>query len=232
VSRHAATRAPRRRATGSHRGSATKRVVPNYARLWFAGFAFLITLFSLLAGIGLIPVQQRSPAAAGAGGPLSFKAAPDGSSADGSSAGMAPQRSQVRKPTDLPARSGAGRRIVFDLSGQRVWLVDRGGDVRSTYLVSGSLTDNLHPGSYKVYSRSRWAVGIDDSGVMQYFVRFTRGQNAAIGFHSIPTKNGHALQTRADLGTPQSHGCIRQALPDAIRLWNFAPVGTKVVVTA
>jgi lipoprotein-anchoring transpeptidase ErfK/SrfK len=67
---------------------------------------------------------------------------------------------------------------------------------------------------------------------MQYFVRFTRGNNAAIGFHSIPTKNGKALQTAAQLGTPQSHGCIRQALPDAKTLWDFAPVGTKVVVTA
>ena len=127
---------------------------------------------------------------------------------------------------------GWGKRIVFDISDQRVWLVDAGDEVRRTYLVSGSVTDNLDPGTYDVYSRSRWAVGVDDSGVMQYFVRFTHGDHAAIGFHSIPTKDGHLLQTRAQLGTPQSHGCIRQALPDAIRLWNFAPVGTKVVVTA
>jgi lipoprotein-anchoring transpeptidase ErfK/SrfK len=115
-----------------------------------------------------------------------------------------------------------------------VWLVDAGeaSDVRRTYLVSGSLTDNLKPGTYAVYSRSRWATGIGDSGVMQYFTRFTRGDNAAIGFHSIPTKDGRPLQTVDQLGTPQSHGCIRQAMPDAKALWAFAPVGTKVVVTA
>jgi lipoprotein-anchoring transpeptidase ErfK/SrfK len=28
-----------------------------------------------------------------------------------------------------------------------------------------------------------------------------------------------------------SHGCIRQARPDARALWRFAPVGTQVVVT-
>jgi lipoprotein-anchoring transpeptidase ErfK/SrfK len=68
---------------------------------------------------------------------------------------------------------------------------------------------------------------------MQYFVRFTRGPTgAAIGFHTIPTKNGVPLQTTAQLGTPQSHGCIRQDMPDAVALWNFAPVGTKVVVVA
>ncbi len=134
----------------------------------------------------------------------------------------------------LPAGSGSGKRVVFDISEQRVWLVDAGSSssVRRTYLVSGSVTDNLEPGTFAVYSRSRWATGIDDSGVMQYFTRFTRGDNAAIGFHSIPTKNGRPLQTLAQLGTPQSHGCIRQAMPDAKALWAFAPEGTKVVVTA
>jgi lipoprotein-anchoring transpeptidase ErfK/SrfK len=137
----------------------------------------------------------------------------------------------------LPASSGTGRRIVFSESRQRVWLVGErasGSDrVRRTYLVSGSVTDNLQPGTYAVYSRSRWAVGIEDTGVMQYFVRFTHGPTgAAIGFHSIPTHLDVPLQTQAQLGTPQSHGCIRQNLTDALALWNFAPVDTKVVVVA
>ena len=62
-----------------------------------------------------------------------------------------------------------------------IWLVDGSEKVFSTYLVSESVTDNLAPSTYAVYSRSRWAAGIDDSGVMQYFTRFTRGANAAIG---------------------------------------------------
>lgn len=134
--------------------------------------------------------------------------------------------------TALPADSGEGRRIVFDMSAQRVWLVDDADQVERSYLVSGSVTDNLNPGHYSVYSKSRWAVGVDDSGVMGYFVRFTRGNNAAIGFHDIPTLNGTPLQTEDQLGTPQSHGCIRQARPDAIELWDFAPVGTHVDVVA
>jgi lipoprotein-anchoring transpeptidase ErfK/SrfK len=140
--------------------------------------------------------------------------------------------SGTQSSTTVPLDSGSGRRIVFSQSSQRVWLMGaRPDDVQRTYLVSGSVTHNLQPGTYAVYSRSRWAVGVDDSGVMQYFVRFTQGPTgAAIGFHSIPTKNGVPLQTRAQLGTAQSHGCIRQYLPDAIALWNFAPERTKVVV--
>lgn len=137
-----------------------------------------------------------------------------------------------RTDVELPARSGKGKRVVFDMSDQRVWLVGRGGEVRRTYLVSGSLTDNLEPGRYEVYSTSRHAIGIDDSGTMEYMVRFAHGDRAAIGFHDIPVDDGEPVQTRAQLGTPRSHGCIRQARPDAKALWYFAIVGTKVVVTA
>ena len=114
-----------------------------------------------------------------------------------------------------------------------MWLVgQRHGEdvVRRTYLVSGSVTDNLQPGSYEVYSKSTHAVGIDDSGTMRYMVRFAHGSNAAIGFHDIPVLDGRLVQGRDDLGTPQSHGCIRQWRPDARALWRFAPVGTSVVV--
>nr|WP_246298706.1 L,D-transpeptidase [Nocardioides panaciterrulae] len=139
-------------------------------------------------------------------------------------------RDRTTRDAALPLRSGEGRRIVFSQNRQRVWLVGAHDRVRRTYPVSGSVTDNLAPGTYAVYSRSEQAWGIDDSGTMKYFVRFAHGQNAAIGFHDIPIKDGHLLQSVADLGTPQSHGCIRQRRTDAIALWRFAPVGTTVVV--
>jgi hypothetical protein len=132
----------------------------------------------------------------------------------------------------LPPESGHGKRVVFDISAQRVWLVSRHEEVRRTYLVSGSVSGNLDPGSYEVYSRSRHAIGVDDSGTMEYMVRFAAGDEAAIGFHDIPVRDGKPVQTRAELGTPQSHGCIRQWRPDARALWRFAPVGTRVVVVA
>jgi lipoprotein-anchoring transpeptidase ErfK/SrfK len=76
------------------------------------------------------------------------------------------------------------------------------------------------------------AVGIEDSGTMKYMVRFAHGATAAIGFHDIPIDDGERVQTRDQLGTPLSHGCVRQWRPDAKALWDFAPLGTTVVVTA
>jgi L,D-transpeptidase catalytic domain len=180
----------------------------------------LVTLVAVLGGTGVLPTTTSIAQAAVFGHPVR-----DRPSADTS-------ESRAQQVSPVPSHSGQGRRIVFDMSDQRVWLVGASGTVRRTYLVSGSLTDNLRPGTYSVYSKSLHAWGIEESGTMQYMVRFAHGANAAIGFHDIPELNGAKVQSRAELGAPQSHGCIRQWRPDAKALWAFAPVGTKVVVTA
>ncbi|KQT91582.1 hypothetical protein ASG49_11280 [Marmoricola sp. Leaf446] len=190
--------------------------------------AVATTLVSLLGGAGVLPTG-----AATAADPVGTRAV----------LATVPEPPEVRRaprsPREvapaLPADSGAGTRVVFSIGEQRVWLVEageRGDTVRRTYPASGSVYDNLHPGTFAVYSRSRHATGIGDSGTMEYFVRFTRGVNAAIGFHSVPVSDGEFVQTRDQLGTPLSHGCIRQWRPDARALWDFAPVGRTVVVTA
>ncbi|MBD8605333.1 L,D-transpeptidase [Aeromicrobium sp. CFBP 8757] len=131
----------------------------------------------------------------------------------------------------VPADSGEGRRIVFSETEQRVWLVDADETVERTYPVSGSRFDNLDPGTYRVQSKTRDATAFDASGTMEYFVRFATGFSEPIGFHSVPRDNDGVLeQTKAQLGTPLSAGCVRQWKPDAIALWEFAPVGTPVVV--
>lgn len=197
----------------------------------FLAVSVAATVGALAVGTGLVPLDDRPAAADTPRARASRPAATTPPAVPAAVAASTPPADPPVDPTALPAGSGSGKRIVFSESAQRVWLVGAGDRVVATYLVSGSVLDNLHPGSYAVYSRSRWAVGVDDAGTMQYFVRFTQGpEGAAIGFHTIPRKNGDALQSEAQLGTPQSHGCIRQRTDDAIRLWDFAPEGTKVIV--
>jgi lipoprotein-anchoring transpeptidase ErfK/SrfK len=132
----------------------------------------------------------------------------------------------------VPSDSGTGRRIVFSQSDQRVWLVGDDNTAERTYPVSGSRFDNLDPGSYRVQSKTRHATAFDASGTMEYFVRFATGYSEPIGFHSVPRDTaGRLEQTKAQLGTPLSAGCVRQWKNDAIALWDFASVGTRVVVT-
>jgi hypothetical protein len=217
-----------------------REVRPRYGRIAVLSSALTVTVVAALAGLGVLTSSTANAGAAA--GDAAYTSSPTPSTptttapveplATGTPAAK-PLTGDTSADVAVPADSGTGRRVVFSQGLQRVWLVDADDQAERTYLVSGSVTGNLQPGTYSVYSRSRWAVGVDDSGVMQYFVRFTKGPTgAAIGFHTIPTQNGVPLQTAAQLGTPQSHGCIRQRTPDAIALWKYAPTGTKVVVVA
>jgi len=214
---------------------------PRYGRIAALGSSLSVTVVAVLGGTGVLPSTAAveagsggrtaaiSPASSALSGPA--PARPD-SRGDQGTPDAAETKVQPARDTALPDRSGNGRRVVFSESRQRVWLVAAGDVVRRTYPVSGSIYDNLEPGSYEVYSRSERAWGIDDSGTMKYFVRFAHGDNAAIGFHDIPVDDGRPVQRVDQLGTPLSHGCVRQRRADAVALWRFAPLGTRVVVTA
>lgn len=133
----------------------------------------------------------------------------------------------------LPANSGQGRRAVYSKSGQRVWAVDSNGTVLKTHRVSGKLKwCDPKIGTYSVFSRSRYTNSIQKPSVKWgYMIRFTKGcEGGNIGFHEIPNEYGRPLQAIWQLGQPLSAGCIRQAESDAIWMWNWAGVGTKVVV--
>jgi L,D-transpeptidase-like protein len=217
-----------------HRATSVR---PRYGRLAVLGTSVAVTLIAVLGSMGAFPSGgDPAPASADIGTPVessSPSASPTPTPTPTPVETVSETANETPDPTALPADSGTGKRVVFSEGAQRVWLVDGEEQVRRTYLVSGSVLDNLDPGTYDVYSTSRWAVGINDSGVMEYFVRFTKGPSgAAIGFHTIPTKEGVPLQSEKQLGTPQSHGCIRQKEDDAVALWDFAPPGTTVVVTA
>jgi hypothetical protein len=221
-----------------HRGAPVR---PRYGRVAALGSSLSVTLIAVLGGTGVLPSAAGDNDSGGApsasiakvADPLPAATSPGSGDVGSGDVGSEDVATDPAADTALPAGSGSGKRIVFSQSRQRVWLVSGGRHVERTYLVSGSLTDNLDPGTYSVYSRSEQAWGIDDSGTMRHFVRFTQGDTgAAIGFHDIPIDDGHQVQSLAQLGTPQSHGCIRQKRADAIALWDFAPLGTTVVVTA
>lgn len=227
-----------------------ERTRPRYGRIAAAGSSVAVTAIAVLGAAGAVPVSSGTndddrPSAAESSDSTGDRHLPSprtgerrallAADAEQAGAGEKTDNRAVTRPADqadtaLPPGSGSGRRVVFSEAAQRVWLVEDGNEVARTYLVSGSRYDNLDPGTYSVFSRSEHAWGIDDSGSMRWFVRFAEGPNAAIGFHSIPLLNGSPVQTIAQLGLPLSHGCIRQKTADALALWEFAPVGTTVVV--
>ena len=62
----------------------------------------------------------------------------------------------------LPADSGEGRRIVYAVRAQRIWLVEADATVLDSYLVSGR-KNTPRPGTYKVFSKSLHARATHDA---------------------------------------------------------------------
>ncbi|HET6728691.1 MAG TPA: L,D-transpeptidase [Jiangellaceae bacterium] len=183
----------------------------------------------------LPPHRSEAPGVTPDRAPWADRAPPDRAAAatPAAPATPTPPPGDVKPPATaaLPADSGSGGRVVYAIGAQQVWLVTDSTVVR-TYKVSGSRYDQLEPGAYVVFSRSRYATSWHGTETMEYMVRFHRGARSNIGFHDIPvdTVSGTEVQTLTDLGTPLSDGCIRQDVEDAAALWEFAPVGTPVVV--
>lgn len=126
----------------------------------------------------------------------------------------------------------SGKRVVYERASQRVWAFDDQDRIVRSYLVSGSQFRNEVPGIHTVYSKSEMALGWDLQADLPYMVRYTETERGHIGFHAIPSWNdtGEDLQTEEELGEKLSGGCTRQALLDAQFMWEFADVGTTVIV--
>jgi hypothetical protein len=132
----------------------------------------------------------------------------------------------------LPANSGSGKRVVYSRSGQRVWAIDKNDQVIRSWLVAGSKYNNETPGVHQVYSRSEMSTAWNGKAYLPKMIRWLKTNIGAIGFHGIPRHVADNSRYMADteLGTRLSGGCQRQADADAAFMWDFAQIGTKVVV--
>lgn len=124
--------------------------------------------------------------------------------------------------TKVPADSGTGRRVVYQLESRRVWLV--GADERTirTYPVAPSSVDP-DPGAYAVTSRNMSLVGSDGVQV-EHVIVFHQEDGIVFGFSAA--LDGSLPNPKARKKT----GAVRQTRPDGKALWDFALIDTKVVV--
>ncbi len=189
----------------------------------------------LVSGVALASAGVLAPGTAGAQGALT-SAAPAARSAELTAAARATApaapRSAAWVPTKkLPRGTGTGARIVYKRSvPQHVWIVDAKGVVIRDFPVTGRRDWPL-AGAYRVFSKSTWSYSTHYGVAFQYMVRFAHGHSASIGFHSIPTRNGHPIQSVASLGQALGlGGCVRSAKPNATYLYRWAKIGTRVVV--
>jgi hypothetical protein len=110
---------------------------------------------------------------------------------------------------------GHGRHVEADLSRQVLALIGPGGRVLAIYPTSsGAPGTPTIQGRFRVYRKDRGtnAIGMVHSS---YF----RGGYAVHGYESVPTYNA-------------SHGCLRVPIPDALRIFDWMRMGTRIDVYA
>ena len=122
----------------------------------------------------------------------------------------------------LPLGSGSGERVVYSVSGQRVWLVGaRGRVLRSYRVTAGDVPPSL--GTHRVFDRHSHGLGGDGAAVVD-----------AVLFASHGSDNvGFSAAARPTARTPDPHrlaGAIRERRADAEALWKRATIGAIVEV--
>jgi len=131
----------------------------------------------------------------------------------------------------VPIKSGTGRRIVYANRQQRVWVINADNEVIRTFPVSGMLGQPGN-GTFSVFSKSPTSFSPEFAGVsFRFMTRFAIGRNGGnIGFHEIPIRNSKPMQTVDELGAFKGSGCLRSSTQDALFIYQWATLGTKVVV--
>lgn len=140
------------------------------------------------------------------------------------SASATPKPTESAKPARVPDGSGTGRRIVYSLGQQRVWLVDASDAARRTFAVWPGTVDP-DPGSYEVGQRTEDPITGSDGVEIEHVVYFTAKSGVNIAFSnamdgSSPPPPEAGAQT----------GGIRMKTGDGSALWTFGTAGTTVTV--
>ena len=120
-----------------------------------------------------------------------------------------------RAVAPVPGR-GPARRIVVSLSRQVALLVDRGRTVRTIHVSTGKPSSPTPPGRFRVFRKELMSWSVPFRVWLPYASYFNRG----IAFHESPSVPVF----------PASAGCVRIPASDSRHVYEFATVGTPVIV--
>lgn len=140
------------------------------------------------------------------------------------SADAKPSASPSPTPTaaPVPDASGTGRRIVYSLGQDRVWLVDADDAARRTFTVWPGTVDPAS-GSYTVSLRKDATTGSDGVQI-EHIIYFSARSGVNIAFSNAV--DGSSPPPASGTRT----GGIRMPKADGAALWAFGATGTNVRV--
>lgn len=121
----------------------------------------------------------------------------------------------------------SGKYIEVNLSEQNLYRIE-GNQLLGTYRVStGKWSMPTPTGEYSINNKDPRAYSQKYDLYMPYWMAFIGSE---YGIHELPEWANGTKEGEAHLGTPVSHGCIRLGRGSAEEVYNWADVGTAVII--
>ncbi len=120
-----------------------------------------------------------------------------------------------------------GKYIDIDLTDQNLYIFEDGKE-KGAFKVSTGLRGMETPvGEFKVMGKSRRPWSAKYGLFMPWFIQFT---NRGHGIHELPEWPGGYKEGTNHLGIAVSHGCVRLGIGPAQEVYDFAEIGTPIVI--
>jgi len=129
-------------------------------------------------------------------------------------------------PTPKP---GAPKKIIIDLNTQTLskWQ----GKVKiDQFLISSGINNSTPKGTFSIVNKIPMVHSKKYDCWLPFWMAFTK--NGKYGFHELPICNSNTPKRQGleQIGMPSSHGCIRLDLSHAQKLYNWATIGTQIII--
>ncbi|HCU70535.1 MAG TPA: hypothetical protein DIC35_02130 [Candidatus Moranbacteria bacterium] len=121
-----------------------------------------------------------------------------------------------------------GKRIDINLATQTLTRYQDGKAIGSYKISSGKRSMPTPKGTFEIHSKARRAWSEEYKLFMPYWMAFT--PSGSHGIHELPEWPNGAKEGAKHLGVPVSHGCVRLGVGAARAVYDWAPVGTPVII--
>ena len=124
-----------------------------------------------------------------------------------------------------------GKRIVIDLSEQRMRVYEKGGLLHGWIVSTGRKGSPTYTGVFQILVKEENAYASQWDLQMPHFLGiYAAGPDSMNGIHALPILSSGARLWEGNLGSPVSYGCIVIGVQEAETLYAWGDVGVVVVI--
>lgn len=140
-----------------------------------------------------------------------------------------PQPGSLARSSPSPS-AGGGKRIVIDLSEQHLYAYQGNALAHSFVVSTGMPGAGTRTGTFRVLDKYRNAYASTWNLQMPYWMGIYWAGSLENGIHALPILSNGQRLWKGYLGTPVSYGCVILGTQQARTLYQWAEVGTPVVI--